>query len=179
MKIGLVRHFKVTFKPERSWMTSEQFDQWVEDYNNSDIEPMALIGDNLNWDLCLSSDLLRASRTAELIFPGAIIKGPQLREIRIRSAFTSHIKLHYMIWLILGRIAWHFSHRSQGESRIGSLARAKQVIDRIEASGQSHILVVTHGMFMKSLRKELIRRGYTGKTFLKPKNGKLYVLCKN
>lgn len=38
MKIGLVRHFKVMHKHDRKWMTSDQFNAWVEAYNNADIE---------------------------------------------------------------------------------------------------------------------------------------------
>ncbi|WP_018758343.1 histidine phosphatase family protein [Paenibacillus terrigena] len=174
MKIGLVRHFKVTYRPDSKWMTSEQFNQWVDQYNKSDITPTIHSSNDLNWGVCLSSDLSRAIKTAEIMYQGNIIRTNQLREIGIRSVIQSRIKLHYSIWLFMGRVAWYFSHKSQEESRDETLLRARYVINRLETYEETNVLVVSHGAFMKSLSKELIRRGYKGKGFIKPRNGRLY-----
>jgi len=37
MTIGLVRHFKVVDDTKGLWMTSQQFDRWVEHYEQCDI----------------------------------------------------------------------------------------------------------------------------------------------
>lgn len=176
MKIGLVRHFKVIYKPKNSWMTSDQFNQWVEDYNNSDVNPVGHIGNDPKWEVCISSDLSRASKTAEIIYQGPIIKTDWLREIGIRSVNQSRIKLHYNIWLILSRMAWFFSHKSQEESKTETILRAAQIINWIEDNYmESNVLVVSHGGIMKSLIQELFKRGYRGKGFIKPENGRLYI----
>ncbi|GGH27160.1 histidine phosphatase family protein [Paenibacillus segetis] len=178
MKIGLVRHFKVIYKPEYSWMTSDQFNQWVEDYNNSDVSPVGHIGHDPKWEICIASDLFRASKTAEIIYQGQgpIIKTERLREIGMRSINQSEIKLHYKIWIVLSRMAWFFSHKSQEEGRTDTTLRAKQIINWIEDNYMdSNVLVVSHGGIMKSLIQELFKRGYRGKGFIKPDNGRLYI----
>jgi fructosamine-3-kinase len=37
MKIGIIRHFKVKYKPKQKWMNYKQFNEWIELYNNSEI----------------------------------------------------------------------------------------------------------------------------------------------
>ncbi|OPA73764.1 phosphoglycerate mutase [Paenibacillus selenitireducens] len=176
MKIGLVRHFKVTYTAQNSWMTADQFNQWVEAYNQSDVYPSANPNKGQAWDICISSDLLRAVATAEQIYQGPVVTTDQLREIKMNAVNQSNIKLHYNLWLLMGRVAWYFSHKSQAEGRMDTQLRAQQVINRIEDNYKdANVLVVSHGAFMKELTDELIRRGYRGKGFIKPENGKLYV----
>lgn len=80
------------------------------------------------------------------------------------------------LWMMFGRIAWFFSHKSQSESKSQTLQRAKIIIDKIEKNyPNSKVLVVSHGAFMKVLFKELKCRGYVGKLKMKPKNGELYL----
>jgi broad specificity phosphatase PhoE len=175
MIIGLVRHFKVTFKPDQKWMTSDQFNQWVEQYDKSDIRSTGNFGNGLKWDVCHCSDLSRAIGTAEIIYKGHITRTDQLREIGVQSVNHSRIRLHYYIWLFLGRVAWYLSHKSQKETRNETLLRAREVINKLEENyKESSVLVVSHGVFMRLLIQELKRRGYKGKGFIKPENGKVY-----
>ncbi|RAR44625.1 hypothetical protein DP091_07580 [Paenibacillus sp. MDMC362] len=96
MKIGLVRHFKVIHKWDRKWMTSDQFNAWVEAYNNAEIEQSDLDYDYSEWTVCISSDLPRAIQTAETIYPGPIIATNRLREIEVQSIHPlGNLKLHY------------------------------------------------------------------------------------
>jgi broad specificity phosphatase PhoE len=170
-----MRHFRVTYKPRQKWMTSREFTQWVEHYNLSDIEAMSADIRQGEWEACFSSDSSRACRTAELVYREKIVRLPELREIGIQSMFSTQLRLHVGIWLALSRMAWYFSHKSHPESRGDTHNRVSQVIDSLEGSGASRILVVSHGGFMRSLSKELLRRGYRGSSFLKPANGKLYI----
>lgn len=62
MKIGLVRHFKVIHILDRKWMTSDQFNAWVEAYNNAEIKQSDLDYDYSEWSVCISSDLPRPFR---------------------------------------------------------------------------------------------------------------------
>ncbi|WP_343226585.1 histidine phosphatase family protein [Paenibacillus dendritiformis] len=179
MNIGLVRHFKVDYEPDNRWMTSEQFNQWVERYDLSDVCVSAFLDGDLKWDVCLCSDLYRAAKTADIIYKGPVIKTAQLREIRMSWPSQSKLRLHYYVWQMMARLAWYFSHPSQEESRRESVLRARQFIDHIEETyQQSNVLIVSHGAFMKCLTQELLRRGYKGKRFVHPKNGKLYTFTR-
>ncbi|BFH68461.1 MAG: histidine phosphatase family protein [Paenibacillus dendritiformis] len=179
MNIGFVRHFKVASQPDNRWMTPEQFNQWVERYNHSDVHAGAFLDCDLKWDVCLSSDLYRAAKTAQLIYGGPVILTAQLREIGMSWPGSSQLRLHYYAWQMMARLAWYLSHPSQEESRRESVMRARQFIDHIEENyRQSNVLVVSHGAFMKCLIQELLRRGYKGKRPYKPKNGKLYTYVK-
>jgi len=156
-------------------MTSVQFNQWVEQYNKSDICTTGYCRNDLKWDVCLCSDLSRAFETAKIIYKGNITRTDQLREIGVQSVNHSKIRLHYNIWLFLGRVAWYISHKSQKETRNETLLRARGIVNRIEENyRESSVLVVRHGAFMKILIQELKRRGYEGKGFINPANGRVY-----
>ncbi|EPY09264.1 phosphoglycerate mutase family protein [Paenibacillus alvei TS-15] len=179
MKIGLVRHFPVQCKPEKKWMSSADFNHWVEQYDQAEVILADPPNDNTVWDLCVSSDLSRAVATAEHIYKGRIITTHRLREIGMRSVLQSNVKLPHSVWLILSRLAWLFSHPSQEETKRQTLTRVREVIDWIEAENQSNVLVVCHGALMKVVHKELVRRDFKGKGDWKPQNGKLYVYVKD
>lgn len=173
MKIGLVRHFRVADMTKTLWMTSSEFNSWVEYYDQCDIEINNII-EKMNWDLCYSSDQPRSFKTAEQFFNDKIVKTTLLREINIKAFIITKLKLHRSFWLVLGRICWLLNHASQ-ESKQDTLLRAKRIIDEIESNDSRNILVVTHGAFMTVVRNELKRRGYKGTSFLKPQNGKVYL----
>lgn len=180
MIIGLVRHYKVAYKPEYEWMTSKEFNQWVKNYDLSEIHiPNQSITNHVQWDVCISSNLSRATKTSEIIFKGPIIKTDQLREIGMRSVIQTSIKLHYYVWQMIARLAWFFSHKSQEESRRQTRLRARNIVNEmIENHHESNVLVVSHGAFMKYLITELSRRGYTGKRSFTPRNGEIYTFVK-
>ncbi|MCR8656690.1 histidine phosphatase family protein [Paenibacillus endoradicis] len=173
MKVGLVRHFSVVDITKALWMTSSEFNSWVEYYDQCDIKSDEFI-EKIYWDLCYSSDQPRSVKTAELIFKDKIITTNLLREIHIKAILQTKFKLHRSFWLILGRVGWLLNHSTQ-ESKQDTILRAKRVIDEIELNDNSNILVVTHGAFMTVLSKELKRRGYIGDNFLRPLNGKVYL----
>jgi broad specificity phosphatase PhoE len=175
MKISLVRHFKVDYKPSKKWMNSNEFNQWVNVYDESNIlVDTDMLDKTFLCDICFSSDLTRAIKTAEMLHSGTIIRSTLLREIDVKSVFQVRMRLHYNIWLLMGRLAWYFSHRSQSETRDQTLLRVRKFIDIIESSKESNILVVSHGALMRFLAKELRKRGYRGRGFLKPGNGESY-----
>ena len=182
MKIGIVRHFKVAYQPGRKRMTVDQFNEWVEQYNKSNILPGNFDSSGHEWNVCLSSDLPRAVHTATQIYSGDIIYTEQLREVEISTTSRTGIKLHRYVWLGLGRIAWYVGHSSQSESRASTILRTNEVIELLERDyGSSNVLLVTHGAFMKVLTQQLSLRGYNGngKRILHPRNGELYVYEKD
>lgn len=174
--IGVVRHFKVNFKTKQYWMTADQFNQWVEQYDQAAIEPAHPFHSTIMWDVCWSSDLLRATNTAELIYNGVAEPTELLREIGVKAVLLIKLKLPIHIWMMLGRIAWFCSHSSQSETKQQTIQRANQIIDMVEQNyAGANVLLVSHGAFMKVLFKELKRRGYKGKIVMTPKNGELYL----
>lgn len=173
MKIGLVRHFKVMDDSKNLWMTSSEFNNWVEYYDQCDLKAAEGVEEH-DWEACYSSDQLRALKTAKQLFDGKIQITELLREIGIHAYMQKPIKLHRSMWLIFSRLGWLFNHRSQ-EAKRHTLLRAQRIINEIEQSQHSSILVVSHGAFMTVLRDELKRRGYKGPAFLKPVNGKVYL----
>lgn len=177
MNIGLVRHFKVNCNTKK-FMTSDDFKQWVKDYDNSDIIETKYEMANINWDKCFSSDLSRAVKTSTSIFKGEIIKTHLLREVPISPLFNTNLKLPYIFWCISGRLSWLFHSKSQIENKKDTQKRVKDFLDIINDELNNNILIVCHGFFMNTLQKELKRRGINGKHIKRAKHGTLYLYKK-
>src|SRR5690606_15048389 len=178
--IGLVRHFKVLqSRPKKKWMTSAEFDAWVEEYDHCDVVRSPISLNSSEWDICMSSDLSRAVVTSKQLYDKEIIFTEHLREIKIKSVFDTHLRLHYYIWLLLGRIIWPLSNKAQPEGKQEIMKRVRGIIDQLEQSENSRLLIISHGALMLYMRYELRKRRYTGPLFLKPENGKLYTFHKD
>ncbi|TMU84842.1 histidine phosphatase family protein [Bacillus sp. BHET2] len=178
MKIGLVRHFKVTRGYPASFVTTEELMKWVEEYDASDVEGNEVDLQAVDWRSCYSSDLSRARITAQTVYDGDIHFLEELREIRLSPLFRSNKKLPFFLHLIMIRIAWWFNHESQPESRREIEERVNGVVDRIIHEGKD-VLIVGHGGIMMLMKKALRKRGFTGPSFSKPTNGKVYVYQNN
>ncbi|MBZ9687372.1 phosphoglycerate mutase family protein [Clostridium estertheticum] len=177
MNIGLVRHFKVNCYT-KMFMTSDDFKQWVKQYDNSDIIENKFEIGNIIWHKCFSSDLSRATKTSKSIFTGEIIKTQLLREVPIAPIFNTNIKLPYVFWCISGRIAWFFQHKSQIENKKDTQRRVNEFLDSIKNESNNNILIVCHGLFMNTLQKGLKSRGVSGQNIKRHKNGTLYLYKK-
>jgi len=176
MKLGLVRHFQVKRGfPEKTFLTPDQFNEWVEEYENSDIEDGEIDLGGIKWSKCIASDSLRAAKTAEKIYSGNIIKMNELREVRPYPFFKINLKLPFILWIILVRVAWLISHKSQIENVTDFKKRINAVLDKILSANEGNVLIVSHGALMMYMRKELLNRGFKGPKFKIPINGKLYL----
>lgn len=181
MKIGIIRHFKVNYK-KKFFMTSAEFKEWEQNYNESDVieKDIELMG--IKWDKCYSSTLIRAVVTARHAYKKDIVQSDLIRETIIDPVFKSSFKLPYWFWAVSGRVAWYFNHKSQQENRIITKDKAMRFVDLLQEEakkeGNENILIVTHGFFMYSLQKQLIKRGFTGRLIYSPKNGILYLYKK-
>ncbi|WP_201716495.1 histidine phosphatase family protein [Rossellomorea arthrocnemi] len=174
MKIGLIRHFKVKRGYPASFVTSEELMKWVEEYDASGVEENKVDLKDIDWKSCYSSDLSRAQITAQAIYNGDISFLEELREIRLSPLFRYKKKLPLFVHLSIIRIAWWFNHRSQPESRREIEERISLVVDKVIQEGKD-VLIVGHGGIMMFMRKELRKRGFTGPSFRRPSNGKVYV----
>ena len=173
MKIHLLRHFKVKDNTS-SWLTSDGFNQWVEEYDK-----LPLVIKNITLpeeiNLIISSTLSRAKRTVkELPLPLIeTIYTDSLREVGSRVFFKTEIKLQKYIWFTMGSFFWYFN-LLDGENRVDSEKRAKDLVCQIRAFKKESILIVSHGFFMKVLAKELKKENFLGEIDFRPKNGKIY-----
>lgn len=173
MRIGLVRHFKVSC-PHKKMMTSKEFREWSEKYEHSKVikKPVEMYG--IDWSICYSSDLPRAVTTAKEVYSGNIHIDKLLREVdNMPFIHLEHIKLPFEVWHAGGRIAWFFRSKSQPESIKGTRKRINQFLDKIDWS-EDDILIVCHGFIIYNLHRELIRKGFRGKKVRRVKNGILY-----
>ncbi|OGR39729.1 MAG: hypothetical protein A2051_05140 [Desulfovibrionales bacterium GWA2_65_9] len=164
MKIGLARHYDVNVRRPGTGclLTPRQFIEFVQAYDGATcIKPQSRL-DTGQFSACLSSDLPRALHTAEHMHSGRITVTPELRELAIHPFTQRHVRLPLFLWLIFGRLAWLLSHKSQVESKRLLSQRVGRVVDAIVNSGNADILIVTHGITMYFLRKELRRRGFKG-----------------
>jgi broad specificity phosphatase PhoE len=176
VRIGIIRHFKVNY-PKSFFMTSQQFKEWEENYNKSDVieKDIELMG--IKWDKCYASTLIRAIITAKHVYKEDIVKTDLIRETIIDPIFKSDFKLPYWFWAVGGRLAWYFNHKSQEENKTITREKVREFLDELLEYSEN-ILVVTHGFFMYSLQKELKKRGFIGKLITNPKNGILYLYKK-
>jgi len=180
MKIGLMRHCKVQAPKRRTFLTSDEFADWVSAYNDSEIvyHPLEKWSATA-WDCCYASDMPRAIKSARYIYPDNIRISGLLKEINIAPVFQTRIKLPLALWLVLGRVGWLLEHSSQ-ERKPDTLVRARQIINEIESNVEEDaaVLVVTHGAFMTVLSRELIGKGYAGRRINRPRNSAIYTYVK-
>ncbi|WP_044748436.1 histidine phosphatase family protein [Bacillus alveayuensis] len=177
MKVGLIRHFKVTRGYPNKFVTSDELMKWADEYDASDVEENEIDLCNIEWKRCFSSDLLRAKITAEKAFNGKIVYLEELREIKLSPFFRLNIRLPLFLHLFFIRVAWLFNHKSQLESKSDVIKRINAALDKILISNED-VLIVSHGGIMMFMRKELMRRGFKGPKFRRPDHGKLYIFQK-
>ncbi|MGM0834742.1 MAG: histidine phosphatase family protein [Bacillota bacterium] len=174
MKVGLIRHFKVTRGYPNNRVTAEELLKWMEEYDASEVEENELDLKNIDWKRCYSSDLPRAVKTAKKAFKGEITYLKELREITLAPIFSPKRRLPLKLHLLSIRMAWLLNHKSQPVSKSDLQRRISDTLDRI-LSAKENTLIISHGGVMMLLRKELMRRGYRGPEFKIANNGELYV----
>jgi broad specificity phosphatase PhoE len=177
MKVGLVRHFKVTHGYPKKIITAEELVRWEKDYNESNVEEKEINLSQVKWEKCFSSDLPRARITAERCFDGTIIYLEELREVALSPFFQKKIRLPLLVHILFIRFAWLVNHKSQLEKKSDVLKRVNKALDLALQSGED-VLIISHGGVMKYMTKELKKRGFRGPKFRRPENGMLYTFVK-
>lgn len=179
MRVGLVRHYKVKKEyPKNLFLPQDEIIQWQEEYDTADIEYGETDLCGIMWKRCFSSNLPRAVKTAKKIFSEEIQELKELREVRIYPVFKKNVRLPFILWSIIIRLAMLLSHKSQLETKKEIENRIKQVLDRILSESDEDVLIVTHGLLMMFIYRDLLRRGFSGTKINKPENGRLYVFEK-
>lgn len=178
MKIGLIRHFKVNYPPQKIFMNSDDFKRSMDDYDSSPVISKEINVDPNDWDICYTSTMSRAITTAKAFYPGKIVLTEDIREVQMYPRFKSNLKFLSIFWGIMARISWRRSHPSQVESFHYTKERIDSFYDTVNSRNEENILVVTHGFFMRLLAEKLKKEGFKGKYDPIPKNGVLYIFEK-
>jgi broad specificity phosphatase PhoE len=150
----------------------------MERYDVYPVNPNEVNINSNDWELCYSSTLSRAKTTAKTIYNGKIVETPLIVEVPLSAFIKTNARLHYMVWQIIGRVAWLFSLKSQKETRPQTIVRINEFIKILEKLEEKNILIVSHGFFMKVFVNQLKKIGFKGKLDFSPKNGKLYLFEK-
>jgi broad specificity phosphatase PhoE len=174
MRIGLVRHFPVTEAWPRGWLTSDDLQQWRRRYEAAEPIVGTIDVSGVAWQRCFSSDLRRAHVTARAAYAGNIVTTPWLREAEFLPFATGRLRLPVWGWQTLLRLAWLTGHKSQRPARDEFRQRIRAMADLLEGE-RVDTLVVSHAGVMFFLRKELLRRGFTGPRFKLAEHAKLYL----
>jgi len=179
IRVGLVRHFRVRKDYPRGLISRDEVISWINEYEETEIDegnPYDL-GD-VDWQRCYASDIARAKRTAEIIYRGDIVTTEKLREIKYYPTTRRNVRLPFLAWAILMRIAIMKPGSNPFESTADIKQRASAILDEVLAQGEGNVLLVSHGAIMLYLRKELLRRGFTGPKLGTPENGKMYLFTR-
>src|SRR5688500_19725168 len=96
MKIGLIRHFKVKHPfPKKILVSAADAINWFEEYEVAELEIINVDLGSIEWQMCYTSPLKRATRTASHIFPGDIVIVPDRKSTRLNS---SHLVISYAVF---------------------------------------------------------------------------------
>lgn len=175
MKIGLIRHFRVMKDyPKDKWFyTANEVSQWFAQYDLAEIEYSDPQIDISEWNVCYASTMSRALKTAKHLYQGEIIELDELREISA-PVYKRKMRLPFIGWALLIRFSYYFNKQTKIDIK-DAQDKIRKVIDDIMASGQEDVLIVSHAALMVYMRKELVKRGFSGPKFNIPSNGELYV----
>jgi len=177
MKIGLIRHFPVELPFLRGLVSQEEVLQWFQSYNEAEIIPLQVILDG-SWESCYSSELKRAKLTASIIYRGEINYSTLLNEPTPEPILKTNIRLPFVLWALIYRIALLKNHKSQSQSKNVIAANLEAKLLEI-LQNQKDTLIVGHVFTIEIISSLLQKYGFVGKINSRPKHGVLYVFKKS
>ena len=173
MRIGLVRHFKVNHPfPKKRLLSKSEVTDWFAEYDNSEnLSYKAVALNQIDWKRCYCSTMIRAKLTAGYIYNGQITELEELRELNIFPRLSDKIKLPFILWAIIVRI----KSLSGGKDVQQFENKISDATGNILSNNVGDVLIVSHWFVMRVIRKELIRKGFTGDKFKSDDYGTLYI----
>jgi broad specificity phosphatase PhoE len=174
MTIGVIRHALVLHR-DPFWTTPLSFEKSRAEYDHARIKEAEEAIDNYRFPVCFVSTKWRAIQTAEMLRPGQYIITNELDEVPTKSFFKWNMVMPTFLRSVAGRLAWIANNHAFPETRKQSNERAGRFIDRLLKETGENTLLITHGIFMQSLRYALEHHGFHGHLPLFPENLKLYV----
>jgi broad specificity phosphatase PhoE len=173
VRLGLIRHFKVHHSfPSKLLLNRQDVIAWFEAYDSSlHLETRDVHLENIAWQQCYTSTMPRARQTARSIFKGEIIETDGLRELDILHTLPGGIRLPFLVWGAIVRIK--SLRKSKDTAQFNQ--RISRFLDQILSSGKQDVLIVSHWFVMRTLRKELLKRGLRGQRFRYNEYATLYI----
>ncbi|WP_435235025.1 hypothetical protein ACR30L_14855 [Psychromonas sp. PT13] len=164
MEIILIRHGKPT-AANNPRLSASGFAEWVERYNQSDIDPSSLPPKGLNCSLegyfIVTSQLPRAIDSAEI----CLNKKPDLILSRLNEmplpCYNFPFILKAYTWLVIHRILWMLGISGRVESFKSAKIRAKKAAIQLHKLAIEHkkVAVFGHCLLNKYIAKELTKLG--------------------
>jgi len=180
LKITLVRHLKVDLEYEKSY-DSESFTEAMEKYDTSGIiDYPDLKARDFDGPVYVS-DLKRTHLTLQKKFNSKdFTVTPLIREVPLKAFRKSGKIMPRRFWQVGGRVSWFLNLHNQGETLRETIKRAEEFLSLIEREHpHEHVLVITHGVFMKVMSFVLKMKGYKGPLILRtPRNGEEFEYSK-
>ena len=162
MKLIVIRHAKVLFNWEKAY-NAETFNQACSGYSEADVFSEIRSEIKTGKKPVFVSYLRLTEDTARLLFGDRpFIKSDLFNEVELHSFLAVPFKLPTSLWKAMGRTHWFLNIPTQPEIKKQTIRRAHQAIDLLE-SQQEDAILVSHGIFMQILFRELKNRGYTVK----------------
>jgi len=165
MIVGLMRHYHIGTVPGTFplFFTPQDFLAYLYALDQTQaLLPAVRPAVSKDFETCMTSDLPRALDTARHAYHGPAILIPELRELPVSPVTSLPVRLPLWLWLGLGRLAWLAGHGSQLPAKQEYLDGIRSVTDRILDTGCPSLLVVSHGISLYFLRRELRKRGFKG-----------------
>lgn len=143
-KYVMQRHFKLDYN-KNIYLTSNEFSEWIENY---DILPFKNpVFSDKNHSVMVTSTLQRAINSANYYKYERLISSELFNEVKIAPPFQTNLKLPLWFWLFSARLAWLFCHKSQPETVLQTIKRAKECSEFLK-NLNGEVLVISHGFFM-------------------------------
>ncbi|XOB63674.1 histidine phosphatase family protein [Campylobacterota bacterium DY0563] len=102
------------------------------------------------------------------------VKDKMNEKVEAKPFFKTKLKFKKMFWLISARFFWYFN-LTKYETKKDTINRAKALIESIDKEDKD-ILIISHGLFLKILEKELKKIGFKSTLGLGVKNSTIYKL---
>jgi broad specificity phosphatase PhoE len=171
MVVTLLRHYKVAYTWKGRY-TPEAFRAALRGYDEADVidqhEEVA------GYQKVIISSLKRTLQTLQFIRPGDDYQRTSLLDEVPMGPFTDKEKSYSLHLLnVLGRLQWLFNSGRQPENREESTQRARTFIEEYLKEDQ-HYLIIGHGLFLRVLSYEMLKRGFRGKRILHFDNGRYF-----
>ncbi len=168
--IYLLRHFKVK-DISKNRLNSAEFNDWVKDYDNFELEYIDIDIPKDIDDIYVSSQN-RATKTA--VYLNLTYQTSELlAEVGVKAFIDTNLKLPKWLWLSVGRVLWYFDFTSS-ENRSDTKSRINDFVSQTDF--EKNILIISHGFFMIFFIKKLKSLGFTGDVDVRVKNAKVYTL---
>ncbi|WP_321467816.1 phosphoglycerate mutase family protein [Halarcobacter sp.] len=170
--IYFLRHFKVIDKEDQK-LNSQEFEKWVENYDNFLLEEKELTLPKVKK--VYVSSLNRTIKTAKYLNLD-FEEIPLLKEVEAKAFINTNIKFSKTFWLIVSRFLWFFN-LTKYETKKDTINRVRLFIKNFEDE-DTDILIISHGLFLKVLEKELKKIGFSSNIGISTKNSIVYKLEK-